>query len=142
MEISASRDGRVSQSEKALTELVSECQDEMNRFKASSDHHQDSACCAEIVRRAAKGDNSAIEMLLGITTPYVRRDCNKHLNSRNELIDDAQQEVIRRLIKKFQSKESPYQPRSMAEYLNYVKLVARSVAINMLRRQIPLYRAA
>ena len=138
MDIYILQDGHVSPSERPLTEIASECQDEMNRFKASSDHHQDSACCAEIVRRASKGDRSALETLVDITTPYIRRDCDKHLDLRKELIDDAQQDVILRLVDKFQNKKSPYQARSMGEYLSYVKLVAYSVSMNMLRRPIPL----
>ncbi len=115
---------------KPLAELQQHCESQITAFQRSRDGRQDSSSCEEILRRAAAGDGDAFALLWAITIPFVRQNCPPQCR---DSLDDLQQEVAIRLMKKFRHPIAPYRAGSFAEYRIYVNVTIRSVCSNAQR---------
>ena len=116
--------------EKTLAVLIDECQQQVAHYHQQNGQG-DSPSCAEIVVRAADGNDDALSALLEMSAPAVRRKCPAQLR---EDIDDVVQDVNLRLVRKFRNAESPYRPSSYAAFVTYLNLTIRSVTVNRLER--------
>lgn len=117
-----------------LEELLQGCQEQIKRYKEQSSR-QDSEHCAEIVRRAAHGDDEALGvMLYEISYPIVEKKCPWNLRRQ---LEDLKQEVALRLIRKFRHSEPQkrYRPSTFAAYHLYLNLTIRSAASQMRKPQ-------
>jgi len=117
-----------------LEELLQGCQEQIKRYKKQSSS-QDSEHCAQIVRRAAHGDDEALGvMLYEISYPIVEKKCPRDLRRQ---LEDLKQEVALRLIRKFRhpKPEKRYRPSTFAAYHLYLNLTIRSAASRMRKPQ-------
>ncbi|MFV9507479.1 MAG: RNA polymerase sigma factor [Oscillochloridaceae bacterium umkhey_bin13] len=116
-----------------LATLQTCCAEEQARYQR--DPTQDaSACCIEIIRRAATAqDDAAFAALLAIARPFVQAACSHDLR---HAYDDLQAEVDTRLFKKFYRGEQPFQASHFGAFVNYVKLTAKSAEF-LLRKAQP-----
>ncbi len=117
---------------RSLDALRAECQAQVRRFQQHQD--RDSSSCDEILRRAASGDPAALTTLLELSLPFIRQHCPAALRDH---VDDVQQLVAERLIRKFRHPESPYQASTFAAYRSYLNLTIHSVSITWLERDHP-----
>lgn len=113
-----------------LSILIDECKSQIIAYKRN-DNNGDSPSCAEIVRRAAHGDQEALAILLEISKPIIEQKCPHKLG---EMIEDVVQEVNLRLIRKFQSRDNPYKPAKFAQFHTYLNLTISSVILNLFRK--------
>jgi hypothetical protein len=116
----------------AIERLQQDCIDALESYKRSHAASTDVSSCAEIVRRAAKRDDDALGVLLGISYRLVEQKCPDDLRSS---IDDVQQEVALRLIRKFHNEDSPFRASTFPAYRSYLNLTIRSVVENMRERR-------
>lgn len=117
---------------RSLDQLSQACQAQIDQFQRTRNRQGDSSSCDEILRRAAQGDSAALETLLALSLPLIRRQCPPDLRQR---MDDVQQLVAERLIRKFHNRESPYRAGSFAEYRTYLNCTITSVCRNMQERE-------
>lgn len=82
----------------------------------------------EILHRAAAGDACALDLLLEVSLPLIRQKCPVSLRNH---IDDVQQIVAYRLVRKFRSTTSPYQASTFFAYRSFLNKVTMNVAINL-----------
>lgn len=82
----------------------------------------------EILHRAAAGDADALDLLLELSLPLIRKQCPSALQNH---VDDLQQIVAYRLIRKFRSPTRPYQASTFFAYRKFVNQVTLNVAITM-----------
>lgn len=118
-------------STRSLSQLRQECQAQLDRFRRTHNRDVASRSCDEILRRAAAGDAAAFDVLWEISIPLVRSHCPPELLF---AIDDVQQLVAERLIRKFRSRTSPYRAEGFAAYRTYLNLTLKSVCLNMQQR--------
>jgi RNA polymerase sigma factor (sigma-70 family) len=116
----------------ALSVLIDECKDQIQQYKRGA-LSGDSPSCAEIVRRAAYGEQEALTALLEISRPMVEGKCPRNLR---EMKEDIIQEVNLRLIRKFRNQASSYRHSTFAAYHVYVNMTTKSVILNMQRGEI------
>ncbi len=120
--------------DQSIAQLNILCQQEIDDYircqKGNSEH------CLEIVRRATQGDSDALSILLNeITRIMVAKKYRKKYKSAEPFsLDDLQQAVSERLIKKFRSDISPYKTTTFAGYHAYVNITADNIASNWLTR--------
>lgn len=112
-----------------LAQLFAACQAQIRTYRRGNQTGE-SVSCAEIVRRAAQGEQAALVLLLQISDPLVRQKCTKNLRA---MADDIVQEVNIRLVRKFCNPASPYRPSTFPAYHTYLNLTATSVISNWLR---------
>src|SRR4051812_1097734 len=90
-----------------LSDVHQQCQEALSRFKRTKDPGTDSRSCAEIIRRAAARGEAALGLLIhDISYPRIAEWCRSKLRSfglTHHDIEDVQQEVGRRLVRKFYS---------------------------------------
>lgn len=86
----------------------------------------------EILHQAASGDSDALQRLLELSLPLIRKQCPPALYA---WIDDIQQIVAYRLVRKFRSEESPYQASTLAAYRSFVQRTTLNVSLNILRSE-------
>jgi RNA polymerase sigma factor (sigma-70 family) len=115
--------------ERTLPELKQECQTQIKAYAGNPT--QESVSCAEIVRRAAQGDQVALGVLLELASPLIRQKCPRSLWT---LEEDIVQEVCLRLVRKFGSRTQPYLPTTFAAFRLYLNLTLRSVIVNLQQR--------
>jgi hypothetical protein len=84
----------------------------------------------ETLRRAADGDAEALQRLIELSLPLIRRKCPPDLRS---WIDDIQQIVAYRLIRKFRSVTNPYRVSTFAAYCSFVNRTTLNVSRNIWR---------
>ncbi len=116
---------------RSLSQLRQECQAQLDQFRRTRDRDVASRSCDEILRRAVAGDAAAFDALWDISIPLVRSHCPPELLV---AIDDVQQLVAERLIRKFRSRTSPYRADGFAAYRTYLNLTVKSVCLNMQQR--------
>jgi len=113
----------------SLEDLCKACLDELARYWRKADPANETGSCLEILRRAAAQDPNAIGvLLLRISYPLVAAYCPDDLKA---WVEDVQQEVALRLLRKFMNREQPYRVTSFPAYLKYLRLTVRSVIWNL-----------
>jgi hypothetical protein len=86
----------------------------------------------DLLRRAAAGDSEALGRLLEASLPLIRRTCPPNLYP---WIDDIQQIVAYRLVRKFRSAARPYQVSNFAAYCSFVHRTTLNVSRTIWRRE-------
>lgn len=121
-----------------LSLLLEECQLQMAAYKRGAQHNN-SASCAEIVRRAAQGDDDALATLLhNISRAIIEHSCRKEFRTHSwDVMDDLVQDVNLRLVRRFHNRQNPFQAASFAEYHNYLNLTIKSAILSLRKRQEP-----
>ena len=113
----------------SLEDLCKACLDELAQYRRKAAPSNETRSCLEILRRAAAQDPIAIGvLLLRISYPLVAAYCSDDLKA---WVEDVQQEVALRLLRKFMNREQPYRVTSFPAYLKYLKLTVRSVICNL-----------
>lgn len=84
----------------------------------------------ETLHRAASGDAEALQHLLELSLPWIRKQCPPSLYG---WIDDIQQIVAYRLVRKFRNEVSPYQVSTLAAYRSFVQRTTLNVSRNIWR---------
>lgn len=95
-------------------------------------HESDVRGHDEILHRAAAGDATALDSLLEVSLPLIRQKCPSALRHH---IDDVQQIVAYRLMRKFRSPTRPYQASTFFAYRRFVNQVTMNVAITIWHRE-------
>ncbi len=115
----------------SLDVLLEECRAQVKAFKDGV-NRGDSTSCAEIVRRAATGDDAALGTLLhDISRPIVEQKCRRQPH---DVLEEIVQEVNLRLVRKFHNQKSPFRAGAFAEYHNFLNLTIHSVVYNLQTR--------
>jgi RNA polymerase sigma factor (sigma-70 family) len=114
-----------------MDELHRRCTDQINRYDRSHGADVVEDCCIEIVRKAAQGLYEALAALLELCTWLTSKRCPPELRERG-LADDFSQEVNIKMLKKFQSTESPYQPITFAAFRAYLNTTMYRVKLDMM----------
>ncbi len=119
----------------ALAELAGQCRDALDRFRRTGARSTDSRSCAEIVRRAARHDQDALGVMIrDISYPRIEEWCRSKLRSFGltpQDVEDVQQEVANRLVRRFGRGQTPYNPGTLAEYYAFLLLTTRRLIIDM-----------
>lgn len=114
-------------SEESLPDLQRDCQKALGIFKRSGDRKVDCSSCTEILHRAANRDKDALLVILDFTRQIVK---NHYPPDMHEVLEDLQNEVVLKIINKIPEK---FKTSEFPQYVNYVKLVIRTVSRNMRR---------
>lgn len=110
----------------SLDTLQATCHEQIQRFRAG-DSTERSVSCAEIVRRAAEGDDTALEVMLELTVMLLRPRSSA---LRPERVDATLQAVRIRLWQRFRLSEQRFNASSFAAFYTYVNLTLQSVIRN------------
>ena len=112
----------------SLSDLHQRCQQAVDEYKRSRNSKTDSSSCVEILRRAARGENEAIGVILLISRPFIEKKCPPQLKPHCE---DIVQNVNIRLIKKFRNQKNPFQVTTFPRYRVYLNTTIANVIYNV-----------
>lgn len=112
----------------SLSDLHQLCQQAVDEYKRSRDSKTDSSSCVEILRRAARGEKEAIDVILLISRPFIEKKCPPQLKFHCE---DIIQNVNLRLFKKFRNQKSPFQVTTFPKYRVYLNTTIANVIYNV-----------
>ena len=115
-------------SQTSLSELHLLCQKAVDEYSRSRNNKTDSSSCVEILRRAARGENEAIGVILLISRPFIEKKCPPDLRAHSE---DIIQNVNLRLFKKFRNQKNPFQVTTFPRYRVYLNAVIANVIYNI-----------
>lgn len=86
----------------------------------------------ETLHSAADGDAEALQRLIEISFPIIRRKCPPDLR---EWADDIQQIVAYRLVRKFRSRVNPFRVSTFAAYCCFVQRTTINVSRTIIQRE-------
>lgn len=86
----------------------------------------------EILHRAAAGDGAALDILIEMALPLIRKRCPPTLRSH---IDDIQQTVAWRLVRRFRNTQRPFHASSFFAFRSFLNQVTLNVAIDTWRSE-------
>lgn len=112
----------------SLSDLARLCQQAVDEYKRSRNNNTDSSSCVEILRRAARGENEAIDVILLISRPFIEKKCPRELKVH---CDDIIQDVNIRLLKKFRNQKNPFKVTTFPEYRVYLNTTTFNVIYNV-----------
>jgi RNA polymerase sigma factor (sigma-70 family) len=112
----------------SLSDLDQLCQQAVDEYRRSRNNKTDSSSCVEILRRAARGENEAIGVILLISRPLIEKKCPHDLRQH---CDDIVQNVNIRFIKKFRNQKNPFQVTTFPRYRVYLNTTVANVIYNV-----------